>query len=224
MIEVVCQVCETKFRVSPSRIKDGAKYCSKECRDNSLKKRVNKICQTCGKEFETIPYHIKNGNGKYCSQKCFGLSRRKRIKRICKNCGKEFETIPAEIKRGGHFCSKSCANSGEYSSAWKGGKSFEPYCILFNDEFKERCREFWGRKCGISGITEEENCQKLSVHHITYDKQTCCNTNVPLFIPLSKEYHAKTNNNREYWEENLTNYIMIWFDGECYNRRVDTKN
>jgi hypothetical protein len=73
-----------------------------------------------------------------------------------------------------------------------------------------------GRKCGISGTTEKENGLKLSVHHVNYDKQSCCNTTVPLFIPLSREYHNKTNFNRDYWEEMLTNYIMIWFNGECY--------
>jgi hypothetical protein len=105
---------------------------------------------------------------------------------------------------------------GENSSNWKGGISFEPYCVLFNKGFKERVRNFWDRKCGISGITEEENGRKLDVHHVNYDKQSCCNTTVPLFIPLSREYHTKTNHNRDYWEKMLTNYIMIWFNGECY--------
>jgi len=32
----------------------------------------------------------------------------------------------------------SKANRGKNNPAWKGGVSFEPYCIQFNNEFKER--------------------------------------------------------------------------------------
>jgi hypothetical protein len=42
-----------------------------------------------------------------------------------------------------------------------------------------------------------------------------------LFIPVTKGWNAKFNENREYWEEYLTNYIMIWFDGECYLPKED---
>ncbi len=110
----------------------------------------------------------------------------------------------------------SAALRGPNSPNWRGGKSFEPYCELFNDEFKERVREFWGYKCGISGKHQNEEKRKLAVHHINYNKQTCCTKDTPLFIPLSHSWHSKTNYNRKYWEEILTNYIMIYFDGECY--------
>ena len=182
---------------------------------------IEVICQTCRTKFEAYPSDLR----KYCSRECYELRQKKRIKKTCEVCGKEFETRFCDIKKGwGRFCSLSCANSKENNPAWKGGKSFEPYCILFNEEFKERVREFWDRECGICKISEQENGEKLSVHHITYDKETCCNTTIPLFIPSCKKCHSKTNYNRNYWEENLTNYIMIWFNGECYNRRVDTKN
>jgi hypothetical protein len=174
-------------------------------------------CQNpgCNKEFKTTLCYIKRGGGKFCSPKCYHKSTKKKIIRKCQNCGEPFETYLSRIKIGrGKFCSPSCANSKENHHNWQGGKSFEPYCILFNNEFKERVRNFWDRKCGISGVKEKE--EKLSVHHVNYDKQSCCNTTVPLFIPLSRKYHIKTNNNRDYWEEMLTNYIMIWFNGECY--------
>lgn len=106
--------------------------------------------------------------------------------------------------------------SGPNNPHWKGGIKFEPYCHLFNEEFKERVRDFWGRKCGICGTSEIQNNQRLSVHHVNYDKKVCCNTTKPLFIPLCKTCHSKTNHNREYWEECLSNFIMIWFSGDCY--------
>ena len=103
---------------------------------------------------------------------------------------------------------------------WRGGTSYEPYCIKFTPEFKERVRDFWGRRCGVCGMSEEENIEfcgrKLAVHHINYDKQTCCNGNDPLFIANCHKCHPRTNFHREYWEEVLSNFIMIYYDGECY--------
>lgn len=111
---------------------------------------------------------------------------------------------------------------GPNNPSWNGGSSFEPYCPKFNKEFKERVREFFDYACPFSGLTEEEYGRKLSVHHISYHKEACCTSELKfncapnLFIPVTAKWNAKFNFNREYWEEVLTNYIMIYFDGECY--------
>jgi len=73
---------------------------------------------------------------------------------------------------------------------WKGGISFEPYCIKFNNEFKERVREFFGRKCVECGAPE--NGKKLCVHHVNFKKDTCCTPEVPrLFVALCTSCHGK---------------------------------
>lgn len=36
----------------------------------NIKPKNIKKCLVCGKEFQTYPYLIKNGNGKYCSRNC----------------------------------------------------------------------------------------------------------------------------------------------------------
>ncbi len=108
------------------------------------------------------------------------------------------------------------AQRGPNSVHWKGGISFEPYCELFNDEFKERVRNWWDRKCGICGKIEKDNNRRLSVHHVTYDKEICCNDSLPLFIPLCQSCHSKTNYNQNYWYIYLSNYIMIYLNGQCY--------
>jgi len=104
---------------------------------------------------------------------------------------------------------------GERSTQWKGGISFEPYCILFNKEFKERVRAFWGNKCPVCGKTEEESGRAHCVHHVGYDKEVCCNDNERLFVPLCPSCHSKTNHNREEWEEYFTHMISI-HGGKCY--------
>lgn len=111
--------------------------------------------------------------------------------------------------------------SGENNHNWNNGSSYAPYCHLFNKDLKERVRLFWNRECAICGKTEKQNGKKLSVHHVNYEKKVCCDDELiqsvqRLFMPLCQSCHAKTNHNREYWEEMLTNYIMIWFNGESY--------
>ncbi len=102
--------------------------------------------------------------------------------------------------------------SGENAPNWRGGKSFEPYCIKFNKELKERIRERDNRICQECSKTEKENIEKLSVHHIHYDKENC----YPDLISLCVSCNTRANGNRYYWEEhfmkilkrrNLLNYF-----------------
>lgn len=107
----------------------------------------------------------------------------------------------------------------ERSATWKGGASFEPYCPKFNKEFKERVRTFFGRVCVECGKTQEANGERLTVHHVNFDKMTCCNDVKPLFVSLCRACHAKTNHNRSYWENHFTNLIMLKFKGKCYEEK-----
>lgn len=103
---------------------------------------------------------------------------------------------------------------GEMSPNWKGGISFEPYCPKFNDRFKERVRDFFGRVCVECGTPE--NGKKLAVHHVNFDKMTCCDGVRPLFVALCASCHARTQKNREYWEEHFTTLIDTDYGGRCY--------
>lgn len=107
------------------------------------------------------------------------------------------------------------AIKGEKHPNWLGGKSFEPYCVLFNNEFKERVRNFFGRKCVECGIDEIK--EKHHVHHVNYRKDSCCNEDIkPLFVCLCRSCHMKTNKNREYWENHFTDIINERYGGRCY--------
>lgn len=129
------------------------------------------------------------------------------LKKICKWCGEEFDVARcvADIT---FFCKRSCWASwasknrcGENNPAWKGGISFGRYCPKFNDAFKEQIREKFGRVCFLCPTTEEENDEKLSVHHVRYNKDSLCDDSEQVFVPLCRSCHAKTNYNREYWED-----------------------
>ena len=121
---------------------------------------------------------------------------------------------------------------GELNPNWRGGISFEPYCEKFDEDLKERVREFFGRCCYICGKSEQEQIdemikngkrpiKKLDVHHVTYNKDTCCDNSKPLFVPLCKSCHNKTLGNREYWEEFFTVSLNYLTDGKCFYSKED---
>ena len=93
---------------------------------------------------------------------------------------------------------------GENSPNWKGGISFEPYCVKFNYKFKESVRDKFDRKCFLCGKSEDLNGRKLDVHHVNYDKECLCNEVECEFVPLCIHCHLKTSNgDREYYEKLL---------------------
>lgn len=85
----------------------------------------------------------------------------------------------------------SDASAGEKHYNWQGGKSFEPYCPMFDFRLKEKIRKKYGRVCFICGKTEEGNGQRLSVHHLDGDKAQGCNGKKLSMIPLCKSCHSK---------------------------------
>lgn len=110
----------------------------------------------------------------------------------------------SKAKKGRHYPKLSKAlkgrqapwMKGENSPNWKGGKSFEPYTIEFNEELKEliRCRD--GYKCQRCSCPEIENDRKLLIHHIDYDKKNCQISNL---ISLCTSCNTKVNFNRVKW-------------------------
>jgi hypothetical protein len=237
----LCLVCGKEFETYLRQIeKGGGKYCSNACVGIALKKirlgennpiytgKVETFCQTCGISFLTYQHYLDLGRSKYCSIKCAakGNSQKKyrKVDRICIQCGSPFKAKLHKIKEGkGKFCSRDCTNKyriGEHSSNWNGGTSFAPYCPKFNKEFKERVRAFFGYQCVACGKLEKDNKNRLIVHHVTYDKQTCCNNNKPLFVPLCISCHTKTSNakkeKRKYWENYYAALINSKYNGVCF--------
>lgn len=216
-----CEQCGKIFKSKLLHTATGRrKYCSLECAAKGNSKQIKCTCNTCGKTFHVQQNVIKSGGGKYCCVDCYYKSLEKNQYNYCKVCGKKIKISSWDIERGwGIYCSRKCkakAFIGENNPAWKGGVSFEPYCILFNDEFKERVRSYYGNKCALCGKTEKEYMRKLDVHHVNYDKITCCNDSERLFVPLCASCHSKTNVNRGYWQEYFTKMIDEEYAGKCY--------
>lgn len=107
--------------------------------------------------------------------------------------GKDYISIYGESKAKSLIESKT----GEKHWNWKDGKSFEPYGLDFNDKFKESIRERDNNCCVICNKMQEELGEKLSVHHIDYDKTNSFPQNC---VSLCRGHHIITNNNRESWK------------------------
>lgn len=229
-IEVVCKQCKMPFKTWNYKLKSGrGKFCSKICLYESRKiKKPIRICKQCGKEFEARQELINYGREpKFCSQKCSHESQKKRIETSCSWCGTKIYERPSKINNVNDiFCSKDCYKkwsshkmSGSNNHSWMGGISYEPYCILFNNEFKERVRTFFKHKCVECGKPQEN--KKLHVHHVNYHKDSCCDKNIiPLFVALCHQCHTATNFNREYWEKRFTKLINEKYGGKCYLPKV----
>jgi len=225
-IKCICKQCGKEFEVTPSVIKQGGgKFCSRECYHKSLKIRTKCMCQQCGAEFFLYPYEIKNGRGKFCTTKCYGKWKSEhitgksnpswkggKIEHICEICGIKFFEWPSRKRRGrAKVCSHKCQvkwqsknRSGKNNPQWRGGISFKPYCPKFNNEFKEYIRDKFGRICFLCDKNEEENEQKLSVHHVNYNKNCGCDDDETCqFVPLCRSCNSKVNKNREEWEAKI---------------------
>lgn len=184
-------------------------------------KKIVAVCDNCGE--------VRVSKKQSYRSLCLGCSRKGekspvwkggKVKRICEFCGTEFPLFPSQIKNGrGKFCSTSCAgksHKGENGLNWQGGLSFEPYCHKFNNEFKEYIRDKFGRVCFLCPTTEVENGQRLSVHHVNYNKKCGCDDDETCqFVPLCRSCNSKVNTNREMWEtkikQKMQNKLNGWY-------------
>lgn len=96
----------------------------------------------------------------------------------------------------------SAKTSLENHPRWRGGTSFEPYGIEFNDQLREEIRERDKYTCQFCGRTSKQNLKdfgcRLHVHHIDYDKGKNSKTNL---ITLCKSCHSHTYTNNEFWQD-----------------------
>lgn len=125
----VCEICGKEFKTS-----DKARFCSKKCLGEYLKKQETKTCPTCGKTFSALI----SQNQKYCSPECAAESYKKRETRVCLHCGKSFTAV---VTRDRKFCSQECFH--EYKRETK-------TCPICGKEFTakpSRDRKYCSRAC-----------------------------------------------------------------------------
>lgn len=115
------------------------------------------------------------------------------------------------MKKGSHHTEKTKNNP-----LWRGGISFEPYCPKFNDNLKKRIREFFENQCVLCG-KPNPTMEALSCHHVTYNKEMCCDGQPVRFAALCHKHHTMTTKgDRQRWENMLHRSIEEIWDGRSY--------
>ena len=186
-------------------------------------------CSVCGKNISVFPKDIKsNKTGNFfCSKKHFQKWNKKaakerftgknnpkyvqKIKTKCANCGEKMEVFPSRIPETGNvYCDSKCQYngmskhfSGELSPNWLGGIASAPYCHVWLDsDFKEDIKLRDEHKCQNPDC--RKNTDRLSIHHIDYDKMNCHPDNL---ITLCFSCNARANFDRE-WHKSWYNAFM----------------
>jgi len=111
--------------------------------------------------------------------------------------------------------------SGSNHPNWKGGISCKPYCPKWTKELRRRIRAFFNYECVTCGKTTAENGKQLSCHHVTYDKNACCDEKPVQFAALCMRCHVKSNYERSRWEAMLHRIIDEIYDGRSYYTREE---
>lgn len=79
---VNCSICNKEYYASPARIKQGSKYCSWECFNESKRRvtgvrhplynQIDILCDYCGKVYKEKPAKIRIYKQHFCSRRCLG--------------------------------------------------------------------------------------------------------------------------------------------------------
>lgn len=130
--------------------------------------KIERICLTCGKKFETYP----SLDCRYCSRLCFNKTKI--------GIKQSTEMIEKRIQR------------GEKHYNWRGGISKEPYGQGWTKTLKEAIRQRDQYKCQACGAPQEECIEALSVHHRDDIKN---NLDLENLISLCRSCHMKVHRN-----------------------------
>ena len=158
-------------------------------RKSSALKAINKPCLSCKNKGERSP----SWNGG-------------KTVLFCAGCGKNAVVSPSAVqkrtrKTGEYYCRSCGVNNkptGQESATWRGGKSFEPYPVQWNNGLRKRIRERDANACQLCG--NGGTSRRMPVHHIDYDKGNLKETNL---ITLCGKCHPKTNYRRDHWQSIL---------------------
>ena len=209
----ICDQCGNDFKYQN---KD-QRFCSQDCQNEWQKTqtgelsggwkggKVISICLNCGNLVEDYPSQKREYV--FCNEKCY-LNYIKNNRIGGKSAGYTFSEETKENLRGSRP-----SITGDKNPNWKGGISNSSYCYKFNESLKDAHRRYFNYLCFMDNELEE-NGNKLSDHHVGYDKRCGCDaTQFCIFVPVKAKWNIKFNgskeHNRWYWYTLLMIKIFI---------------
>lgn len=200
---------------------------------NGSQKPVIATCKVCGIERKvTYLNHIAT---KDMCHKCASrtIERREQLRKdnIGKHGGKLNGMYGRRGKDAPNYGRKASLECRKRISArlqsipyneWTGFATEQKYCVMFNNEIREKIRNKYDRKCFICNKLEKENIpisnntyRKLSVHHVDMNKNQGCNDSDWVLIPVCMECHNRVHNLK--MESYITYIIKLEKSEEGYN-------
>lgn len=181
MIDKVCVVCGSGFRVSPSH--SAQTFCSWSCKKKA--NSVEKKCSFCGCDFTVEKSKVA---AKFCSKTCkdksetdpskpFSKYREKRkpkekVKKVCVVCSKEFEVYPCRAQS-----AKTCSNECGY--VLRGLTNSKPKVRFVCEECGKEC---YDHPCHAGRRTFCSNeCRSKSEVYAERQAALVCGENNPMW-------------------------------------------
>lgn len=197
---------EYLIKVTGKNNSNWGKHCA-----NRIKREIRECKCRCGKTFECkVNSKQRFIHGHYiCGKNNPMRLLKNRLKITGKNNPmrnpvnqtKHLEAVRNSANRAKH--------TGENSSQWQGGISFEPYSSEFNGKLKYSIRKRDNNTCQLCKKTEKNNGRKLDVHHIDYNKKNSVPSNL---ISLCHDCNSVVNSDRNFW--------MIFFQRKTKNINI----
>ncbi len=153
---LICRNCGQGFHRSPWNVRKGARFCSRRCMGDWVRKKNSQTCLVCHKSFVA---QIKRRHP-LCSFACAaqyrkatpigGAGHKTGQQQVCR-CGKTFYAAPSLQRK---YCSKRCAVLYSHTRKWpRDGDYFLFICARCGTEFRihyllaSRQRKFCSKKC-----------------------------------------------------------------------------
>jgi hypothetical protein len=89
----------------------------------------------------------------------------------------------------------SASHQGIPYEEWTGFATAGTYYEKFDEACRERIRSKYDHRCFVCDMTQEDNGQKLSVHHVDMNKMQGCDGHEWKLVPLCRSHHSRSHGN-----------------------------
>lgn len=210
---VICTWCGNSF-ARKKKESSGNRFCSRACmgkyesanrqgenHHNYKGGKITLVCIVCGESYEQR--RDKADASSYCSNKCKGKD----------SCGWTIgEKRPPRTLE--HRIRLSASKQGVSYDEWDGFLRYAEYCEKFDEACRERVRKKFDRKCFICAKSEEDNGQKLSVHHVDMSKSQGCNDEEWKLVPVCRACHVGMHSVK--WKSRIEYLLDNVYDNELF--------